>query len=139
MMPIIGWFAGNQVAKFIHNWDHWVAFGLLVFVGGKMILESRRKVEQNIELADPTRKWSLMLLSLATSIDALAVGLSISMLNMAIFNASIIIGIVAAMMTAIGMYFGRGLGNRFGKKMELLGGVILLAIGTRILVGHLLV
>ena len=137
MMPIIGWCAGNQVARFIQNWDHWVAFGLLLFVGGKMILESRRKGEQNIERADPTRKWSLMLLSIATSIDALAVGLSISMLNMAILNASITIGIVAAMMTAIGMFFGRGLGVRFGKRMELLGGVILIAIGVRILIGHL--
>lgn len=139
IMPIIGWFAGNQVARFIHDWDHWIAFGLLLFVGGKMILESRRKGEHNIRLADPTRKWSLIILSIATSIDALAVGLSISMLNMAILNASIVIGIVASMMTAIGMFFGRGLGVRFGRKMELLGGVILIAIGSRILIGHIIV
>ena len=139
LMPIIGWIAGSRVAELIHGWDHWIAFALLLFVGGKMILESRHKEKRAIELTDPTRKWSLVILSIATSIDALAVGLSIAMLKIGIFKASVIIGIVAAMMTLIGMSFGRRLGERFGKRMELLGGVILIAIGIRILFSHLMI
>lgn len=138
MMPIIGWFAGNQIAKYIRDLDHWVAFGLLLFIGGKMIYESQGKHKADMAFADPTRKWTLVILSIATSIDALAVGLSIAMLNVQIFNASVIIGGVAAIMTAIGMYFGKRLGERFGKIMELSGGIILIAIGARILISHLM-
>ncbi|MCX6828063.1 MAG: manganese efflux pump MntP family protein [candidate division Zixibacteria bacterium] len=137
MMPIVGWLAGSQVAKLVHNWDHWVAFGLLAVIGAKMIYESFHKHEKNLSLADPTRKWSLVLLSIATSIDALAVGLSIAFLEVKILWASIIIGIVAAGMTLIGMGFGKTLGARFGRAMEFTGGIILIAIGIRILLAHM--
>ncbi len=137
MMPIIGWLAGSQVARLVHNWDHWVAFGLLGIIGGKMIYESFHKHDENIRLTDPTRKWSLVLLSIATSIDALAVGLSIAFLEVKILWASIIIGIVAAVMTLMGMGFGKTLGARFGKAMEFIGGVILIGIGIKIILTHL--
>jgi putative Mn2+ efflux pump MntP len=137
LMPIIGWFAGLAIARAMHHYDHWIAFALLTYIGGKMIWESWKPDERRQSLSDPTRKWTLVLLSLATSIDAFAVGLSIALLNVAILFPSVIIGIVAAAMTAIGMTFGRTLGARFGKRMELLGGLILFAIGIRIVLAHL--
>lgn len=138
LMPVLGWFAGYQIAAFIRDWDHWVAFGLLLFVGGKMICESRAKRESKAMLSDPTRKWSLIILSIATSVDALAVGLSVAMLNVKIFGSGVIIGIVAALMTLIGMFFGKKLGERFGRSMEFLGGIILIAIGLKILASHVI-
>ncbi|MBD3169418.1 MAG: manganese efflux pump [candidate division Zixibacteria bacterium] len=136
LMPVIGWFAGKQVAGYIHEYDHWVAFGLLFIIGGKMIYES---FDSDINLrvtSDPTRKWSLVGLSVATSIDALAVGISYAMLNVKILYPSILIGIVAALMTLAGMFMGRVLSVGFGKKMEIIGGLVLIAIGFKILVEH---
>lgn len=138
MMPIIGWFVGSQIARWIHDYDHWVAFWLLSFIGAKMIHESMRRDDDKSTLTDPTRKWSLIVLSIATSIDALAVGLSVALLNTPILFPSIIIGIVAALMTAMGMAFGKRLSSRFGKRMELVGGLILIAIGIKIVADHLL-
>jgi manganese efflux pump family protein len=137
LMPIVGWFVGSQIARYIHRWDHWIAFALLAYIGSKMIWESWRRDETRPQVTDPTRKWSLILLSIATSIDALAVGLSIALLNVAILFPSVIIGIVAAVMTAVGMAFGRTLGARFGRGMELIGGLILIAIGLNIVIGHM--
>ena len=137
MMPIIGWFVGSQIARYIQHYDHWLAFLLLTYIGIKMIWESWRRDDQRESLTDPTRKWSLIVLSVATSIDALAVGLSMALLKVAILFPSVIIGIVAAAMTAAGVVFGRKLGARFGKKMEFVGGLILIAIGVNIVIGHL--
>ena len=138
LMPIIGWFVGSQIARFIHHYDHWIAFALLAYIGAKMIHESFTQTHERKSLSDPTRKWSLIFLSIATSIDALAVGLSIALLDINILFPSVIIGIIAASMTAIGMIFGKTLGARFGKRMELLGGLILILIGIRIVAGHIL-
>jgi putative Mn2+ efflux pump MntP len=102
-----------------------------------MIFESMSRKEELRTLADPTRRWSLLMLSIATSIDALAVGLSLALINVEIISASVIIGIVAAGMTLVGLFSGRKLGEKFGKKMELLGGLILIGIGTKILIDHL--
>ncbi|MCX6826562.1 MAG: manganese efflux pump MntP family protein [candidate division Zixibacteria bacterium] len=138
MMPIIGWLIGSQIARLVHNFDHWVAFGLLSIIGSKMIYESFTKHERKASFNDPTRKWSLLMLSIATSIDALAVGLGIAFLDVKIILASLIIGVVAAIMTMIGMVFGRILGTRFGRIMEIVGGSILIVIGINIVVGHLI-
>ncbi len=137
LMPILGWWAGKSIAVYIQDYDHWAAFGLLGFIGIRMIYESAcHKPEEN-HLQDPTRKWSLVALSVATSIDALAVGLSVAMLNVSILFPSMIIGIVAAAMTGLGMGFGKKLGDKFGHCMEFLGGIILIAIGLKILLEHL--
>lgn len=136
LMPIIGWLGGSQIARLVQSWDHWLAFGLLAVIGSKMIYESFGKHDPDFKLADPTRRWSLIVLSVATSIDALAVGLSIAMLEVRIIRASIIIGIVAAAMTSVGMLFGGRLGARFGKAMEFCGGLILIGIGIKILLAH---
>jgi putative Mn2+ efflux pump MntP len=139
IMPIIGWAIGSRIEYLIKAFDHWVAFGLLFYIGAKMIYESIAKSENEGHLSDPTRKWSLIILSIATSIDALAVGLSIALLGIDIWFISLVIGIVASAMTAIGMMFGRKLGLKFGKRMEFFGGLILIGIGLKILIGHIFI
>jgi len=136
MMPVIGWAAGTTVVRFIASYDHWIAFGLLAYVGGKMIKESFEQGEIQTG-ADPTRSWTLVMLAVATSIDALAVGLSLAMLQVHILYPSVVIGVVAAAMTALGLVLGRRLGVQFGKRMALVGGLILIGIGLRVVVTHL--
>jgi manganese efflux pump family protein len=137
LMPVAGWYAGMTVADIISGYDHWVAFGLLAYVGGKMIVESFSRNEKNFR-TDPTKGWTLVILSVATSIDALAVGLSFSFLKVPILYPSIIIGMVAFGMTMVGMLCGKKLGKMMGRKVEMIGGIILVGIGVRILVEHLI-
>jgi putative Mn2+ efflux pump MntP len=136
LMPIAGWFAGVSVAGIIAGYDHWVAFGLLAFVGGKMILESFKE-EAKVHTTDPTKGFTLIILSVATSIDALAVGLSFAFLKITIFYPSLIIGIVAFFMTMVGMFFGEKLGKVVGRRVEMLGGLILIGIGVKIVIEHM--
>lgn len=136
MMPIIGWAVGGTIVRFIADWDHWIAFALLLYVGSKMIKASLEEGESHNDM-DPTRRWMLVMLAIATSIDALAVGLSLAMLRVQILYPSIVIGIVAAAMTALGLALGKRLGTRFGKRMELVGGLVLIGIGLRVLISHL--
>lgn len=137
IMPIIGWTAGTAFVRFIEAYDHWIAFGLLVYVGGKMIKESFDQGDREAEDVDPTRKGMLVMLAVATSIDALAVGLSLAILRVPILYPSIVIGLVAAAMTALGLALGCRLGGLVGKRMELIGGLVLVGIGARILISHL--
>lgn len=136
LMPVAGWFAGMTVAHVIAEYDHWVAFALLAYVGGKMMMESLHHGEKNYH-ADPTRGLTVLMLSVATSIDALAVGLSFAFLQIPIFFPSIVIGAVAFGMTMIGMVFGEKLGGLMGRKVEMIGGIILIGIGINILLEHL--
>jgi putative Mn2+ efflux pump MntP len=137
-MPIIGWAAGTAVQKHIADFDHWVALGLLGFIGGKMIWGSLSGDNQDRNSGnDPTSGWQLVVLSIATSIDALAVGLSLGLIGSAIFKPALIIGIVAAGFTAIGMVLGRKIGSIWGKRVEIVGGLILIAIGVKIAIDHL--
>lgn len=136
MMPVAGWFAGNAVRSYISAFDHWIAFALLAFVGGRMILGAVCGDGAKRSAADPTRGWDLVLLSVATSIDALAVGLSLAMLGIPIFHPAIVIGAVAAALTAIGMALGRRIGTLWGKRVEALGGLVLIAIGVKIVIEH---
>ena len=135
VMPIIGWLAGLTVVEIIASFDHWIAFSLLALVGGKMIWEGFEK-ESDEEKADQTRGWPLLLLSIATSIDALAVGFSFSVLKNPILFPAVIIGIVCFVMTTVGMIFGKVLAKIFGKKVEIFGGIVLIAIGVKILIDH---
>ena len=136
IMPILGWFLGSRVAVYIESVDHWIAFGLLSFVGVKMIHESMKK-NLNGEEFDPSKGSNLILLSIATSIDAFAIGLSLAVLNVSILYPSIIIGIVTGLLSVIGIQLGNKLGIKFGKSMEVIGGVILILIGIKILIEHL--
>ncbi len=138
LMPIIGWLAGIAIAKYMAAYDHWIAFALLLIVGGKMIYESFQSDTTKRTDCDPTTGWSLVLLSVATSIDALAVGLSLAMLGSSIIFQAIVIGIVAALFTIAGMLLGRRIGALWGKRVEVFGGVILCAIGLKIVIEHTL-
>ena len=135
MMPILGWLAGSTIRHYIENLDHWAAMALLSYIGVKMIRESRR--QSGYERDDPTRGMSLIVLSVATSIDALAMGLSLALLGIGIIYPSIIIGIVAAAFTMTGLALGRKIGNVWRGRVTLIGGLILIGIGLKILFEHL--
>jgi manganese efflux pump family protein len=137
LMPIVGWLAGRTVAPYICAFDHWVAFGLLGYVGAKMLWDARPANGDSGRAGDPTRGRMLVTLSVATSIDALAVGLSMAFLCVSVWTPSVVIGLVAAMFTGVGMWIGRRFGDRLGKWAEIAGGLVLIAIGIRILVSHL--
>ena len=136
LMPVIGWAAGTTVRPLIESWDHWLAFALLSIVGGRMILEALRDGPPETRRADPTLGWSLVGLSLATSIDALAVGLSFAALGVRIWVPALVIGLTAGLMTVLGTLSGRQLGLRFGNRMSAIGGVVLIAIGCWIVFEH---
>jgi putative Mn2+ efflux pump MntP len=135
-MPIAGWLAGLTIVNVIANYDHWIAFALLAYVGSKMIWEALKKEEEK-ETDDQTKGLPLLLLSIATSIDALAVGFSFSVLKEQILFPSVIIGIVCFLMTAVGVIFGKVLARIFGKKVSIFGGVVLIGIGIKILIEHM--
>ncbi len=138
LMPMLGWLGGIAVRRYVSQIDHWIAFGLLAFVGGKMLREGVSGEESHSSAAtDPTSGWSLVVLSVATSIDALAVGLSLAMVGSTIVIPSLVIGIVAAGFTTCGMILGRRLSSFWGRRVELMGGLILMGIGLKILVEHL--
>jgi manganese efflux pump family protein len=137
-MPIAGWAAGSSVVHIIEKWDHWAAFGLLLLVAGRMIFESfRNKNGDNSCRTDPTRGGSLFLLSVATSIDALAVGLGIGVMGEPILFPAVVIGVVCFFFTVLGAVLGPVAGRVAGKRAELAGGLVLIAIGVKILFEHL--
>ena len=136
MMPVLGWYAGSLVAARIAAADHWVAFALLLWVGVRMIRSGRDPDPAPVR-ADMSRGWTLVGLSVATSIDALAVGLSLAMLGVAIWYPSAVIGVVTCVLSLVGLRLGGRLGARFGQRAELVGGGVLILIGLRILVVHL--
>jgi putative Mn2+ efflux pump MntP len=139
LMPLVGWLAGQEILHYIYAVDHWVAFGLLFFVGGKMLVESfRNQGKKKKTSGDPTMGVTLILLSVATSIDAFAVGLSFAAIQQKILYPSIIIGVVAFVMTFVGTKLGPSIGKIAGKRAELCGGIVLILIGVKILVEHLL-
>jgi putative Mn2+ efflux pump MntP len=136
LMPVLGWLAGSAVAAFIAPVDHWIAFGLLSMVGVRMIRSGLSTGEESY-LRDPSRGGTLILLSVATSIDAFAVGLSLAMLRVPILHPVVVIGLVTGALSLVGLLAGNGLGRTFGKRMEIVGGIILIAIGIRIVISHL--
>ncbi|MFC1987251.1 manganese efflux pump MntP family protein [Chloroflexota bacterium] len=137
-MPVLGWFAGRTVVELIAGYDHWLAFILLALVGGRMIWESFRSRESHRENTDITKGFLLLTLSVATSIDALAVGLAFAFMKINIAVASSTIGVVACMATAIGFLLGRKAGHLIGRQAEAVGGMILIGIGIKILLEHIL-
>ena len=137
LMPILGWWLGSQVAPLIASVDHWVAMGLLTYVGVQMI---RSGLDHDGESypCDPSRGRTLVMLCIATSIDALAVGLSMGLLEVSIWAPCLVIGLVAATFTTVGILGGSRLGRRWGRAAETAGGCVLLAIGVKVLADHLL-
>ena len=135
LMPLIGWLAGLGLKDTIAAYDHWVAFGLLAAVGGKMIYESFKLNPE--PPANPANITTLLILSVATSIDALAVGVTLAVITDDIFATVAIIGGITFLLSYAGYRIGRGMGHFFEKKIEILGGIILIAIGVKILISHL--
>jgi putative Mn2+ efflux pump MntP len=137
LMPVLGWLAGRTIVELIADYDHWVAFILLALVGGRMLWESFRSRDGHTKDADITKGLPLLILSVATSIDALAVGLTFSFLEVNVTMASLTIGIVAFLATIIGFLVGRKAGELIGRRAVFVGGVILIGIGLRILITHI--
>ena len=138
-MACLGWLLGSTVVNFISGFDHWIAFVLLGWVGVRMIREGiSGGEEEEVEQADPSRGKTLIMLSLATSMDSLGVGLSLALLKINILTASVLIGLVALLFSAVGMLVGNKLSEKFGERMEIAGGIVLLLIGLRILITHLM-
>lgn len=136
IMPVIGFMAGLSIRDYIMHVDHWIAFGLLAFIGSKMIYESLF-LDDDDKKMDPNDILLLLVLSVATSIDALAVGLSLSLLNVEIFLPAFIIGIVTFILSYLGVLIGKSIGHLFEKRIEVLGGLVLIGIGVKILIEHL--
>ena len=136
LMPAIGWLAGLSFEAVIVGVDHWIAFGLLSLIGLKMTYDSTKREKEQEE--ENLRLHSLLALAVATSIDALMVGLSLAFLETAIVEPILLIGLITFLLSIDGFYFGCGLGRVFGNRVKIVGGLILLAIGFRILLEHLL-
>ncbi|MBW1824278.1 MAG: manganese efflux pump [Deltaproteobacteria bacterium] len=132
-MPIIGWLAGLSLRDYISAIDHWIAFGLLSFIGCKMIYESIT-VQSNKKEINPLNVYVLLVLSVATSIDALAVGISFAFLKVSIVTPVIIIGTVTFLLSYLGVYIGDRIGHFFENKIEIAGGFLLIGMGIKILV-----
>jgi len=136
VMPLIGWFIGRKIAFLIKDFDHWVAFGLLFIIGAKMIYESFKSDDIDQKM-NPLELKVLLWLSFATSIDALIVGVSFSVTDLNLWLTTLIIGMVTGIISMLGMLFGKTIGYVFGKRMEILGGLVLIFIGVKILMEHL--
>lgn len=137
IMPCIGYLLGSAFAEYITAFDHIIAFVLLGFIGGKMIYEAISEKDEDSDIKNPLSFKTLILLAIATSIDALAVGVTFATIYVPIIFASAIIGIVTYIISATGVYIGSKFGNLLGKKAEILGGLVLIGIGIKILIEHL--
>ncbi len=136
LMPLIGWLAGSTVVRYIEAYDHWIAFLILSAIGIKMIIDANHGEIHKFK-NDITRGFSLLILSIATSIDALAVGFSIGIMKAQIMIPAVIIGIVASGMTLLGIRLGTFLSAQFGQRISIFGGIILILIGIHIVLDHL--
>lgn len=136
IMPLIGWSAGLTFREFISGIDHWIAFGLLSYIGGKMIYESMQEEIEDKKF-NPLDSYTLITLAIATSIDALAAGIGLSVLKGSILLACSLIGFITFALCFIGVFIGHRFGDLLNQKIEILGGVVLIVIGTKILLEHL--
>ena len=137
LMPVLGWFGGEGLARFTGGISDWVSFGLLLAIGAHMIRESRHPGE-NAKEFDPTRGWSLVALSVATSVDALAIGVSLGLRGVSVWRPAVVIGCTALVLTYVGIRIGHKVGLRMGKWAEMAGGTVLIAIGVRLIIDRIL-
>ncbi len=135
LMPVVGWFLGSSFKNYIESIDHWVAFFLLAIIGGKMIYDSFHDDDEKED--KPFSIKELLLLAIATSIDALAVGITFAIIKTNIWMAVAIIGITTFVLSAAGVFIGHKFGAKYKSKAELAGGIILVLIGVKILLEHL--
>lgn len=130
-MPIVGWFLGSMVAEQVQSIGGWIAFALLSFIGIKMVWEAVKGDDDTVR-GDPTRGTSLIVLSFATSLDAMAVGVGMALIGVPVLYPSLVIGAVAGNMTLLGLWIGRRAGHLLGRRMEIVGGLTLVAIGIKV-------
>ena len=136
-MPVLGYFLGSTVSQYIGKLDHWVAFGLLMILGVRMVIEGLKK-DDDREPVDFRKLSVLLTMAVGTSIDAFAVGISFAFLNVKIWSAGLLIGTVTFLASMTAIRIGKSAGSRLGSRVEILGGIILAAIGTKILIEHLM-
>lgn len=137
LMPLLGWLAGRTVVDLVSGFDHWIAFALLAVIGGRMIWESIHS-NNDCEKKDITKGILLLTLSVATSIDAFAIGLTFAFLEVNIVLASATIGVITFIISILGFLIGRKAGKLIGKQAEIVGGIVLIGIGLRVLLTHIL-
>lgn len=146
LMPGIGWLIGDSMGSTVGAWDHWIAFGLLGAIGGKMLWEARGAAESAAPAGAAEARSSdvdlfatrvLLLLAIATSIDALAAGITLPLLDAPLLFSLASIGVITALLSALGMLVGRRFGNLLGRRLDAFGGLVLVALGTKILCEHL--
>ncbi len=137
LMTLVGWLVGTTVAQLIANFDHWVVVVLLGWVGTRMIIEGLKPEGAEQHRTDPSRGSMLVMLAVATSLDAMAVGLSLAIVKVNIYYASLMIGVITLALSLAGLLIGNRLGTAFGRRMEIIGGLLLNGIGLRILITHL--
>lgn len=134
LMPIIGYFVGRSFASYVASVDHWIAFGLLILIGTNMIREAVWGDDEEIDGNFGFR--TMLLMAIATSIDAMAVGISMAFLDVNIWMSALVIGVVTLSLSAVGVYLGSLFGSRLGSKAGVVGGLILIAIGIKIVIEH---
>ncbi len=137
IMPTAGWYLGSTVLDLIQRWDHWIAFLLLAFVGGKMLKEGLDEDAEDIDANELLGLGSLLMFTVAVSIDALAVGLSFSVQGLSIWVPSLYMGAGTLIFTFVGLNIGNRTGQRFGKRAQVFGGIVLILIGLRIALAHM--
>lgn len=143
IMPIMGWAAGLTFSRYIQGFDHWIAFALLALVGGRMIWsgfsgDNSTASNKNEHIQDCRHLPTLLVLSIATSIDAMAVGLSFALIKISVIFPSIIIGIITFFMSLIGYFIGKKIGEKLNLKLDIIGGIILIGIGIKIVCDHII-
>jgi putative Mn2+ efflux pump MntP len=136
LMPILGWRAGLSIARYVQSVDHWVVFGILVWIAIRMIRSTRADEDQAFQ-QDPSRGMMLVILSVATSLDALAIGFSLALLHVSIWYPSAVIGVVTGFISLIGILLGQRFSRKFGKRAAQAGALLLILIGIRILISHI--
>jgi putative Mn2+ efflux pump MntP len=138
VMPILGFLVGKGLESEIKEYDHWIAFGLLSIIGGKMLVEAFKIREVESRPNDPTNLGVVFTLGVATSIDALAVGVTLSLITEHVYTAAVAIGIITFLISWIGWWIGQKIGTFFENKLEIVAGLVIIAIGVKILIEHLL-
>lgn len=140
LMPGLGWFVGESLGSVVRAWDHWIAFGLLGGIGAKMLWDARSQLDHGCPELGSKELFAtrvLVLLAIATSIDALAAGITLPMLGAPMLFSLVSIGVITALLSALGMLVGRRFGKKLGRRLDAFGGLVLLALGTKILLEHL--
>lgn len=140
LMPVLGWFVGRRLGPLVQAWDHWIAFVLLSGIGGKMLWEARGAPDADDAPRDDGTLFAhkvMVVLAVATSIDALSVGVTLPMLRAPVVTTAVTIGVVTAVLSAAGLYAGRRFGAALGKRLDVVGGLVLIGLGAKILVDHL--